>query len=358
MQYYLSLIFFSFTSWACINGSYTRYDEEHITNNELDLILGQFAHHGSSFYENEIKRTNQILKSDPNNFEARNDHAIALLKLERYKEAQTELLTLNADYPNTYKIHSNLGVLYKKMQRFNDAESHIQKALEIRPGGHMGLGDYYLKMIQWMNMNIEADQDVSVNFLGLPYSMSPEEVAASSEVNKEYLLALIKNDMNFGGTYFILGDVYYAAGNMQLAYRCYLKSKKSTIRPDYDALIMRLGLIKSHWEKQQNKGYVTAISIYNERQFNKEVSAAYDWLRQFQEKEQEAIENGRKLDFKSLLAIGPPKPKVQAIGYFHGKKDLTFNEKQSILFYSILSLLILYIICRILKEYKKNKHSL
>ena len=89
------------------------------------------------------------LKKDPEDIEARNDLAAALMKLKRYGEAETDLLRIDSEHPDRYKTHANLGVLYKKTREFAKAAAHTKKALEIKPEGHLGLGDYYLRMLEW-----------------------------------------------------------------------------------------------------------------------------------------------------------------------------------------------------------------
>ena len=99
---------------SCINTSYSRLDEVHVTKNEVDLILGQFAHHGDAFYEAEVKRTKTVLNLVPNDFKARNGLASTYIKLQCYKEAEAEFVKNEQLYPNAYETAANLGVLYKK----------------------------------------------------------------------------------------------------------------------------------------------------------------------------------------------------------------------------------------------------
>jgi hypothetical protein len=79
MKIWLSMVVVWFMS--CINTSYSRLDEVEITGNELDLILGQFAHHGERFYDNEVTRTKVLLVENENDFVARNDLASAYIYL-------------------------------------------------------------------------------------------------------------------------------------------------------------------------------------------------------------------------------------------------------------------------------------
>jgi len=214
---------------SCINTSYSRKDELSISSREMDLILGQFAHHGDAFYAAEVKRTKAVLEKAPKDFVARNDLASAYIKLKQYAVAEAEFKHNELLHPNRYETAANLGVLYKKMKRFDDAAVSIARSLEIKPEGHMGLGDYYLRMIQWLGQRDEQVKlawSEQVNFLGVEYDEGPLRVAQSPVVKKEYLLTLIKNDYAFPDVYSVLGDVYFAEKNYQYALRCYFRAER------------------------------------------------------------------------------------------------------------------------------------
>ena len=97
----------AFLCMACINTSYSRLDEIEITNSEVHLIIGQFAHHGKAFYKNEVERTRTLLAENEKSFEARNDLASAYIKLGQYKLAETEFLKNEEFYPGRYKTAAN-----------------------------------------------------------------------------------------------------------------------------------------------------------------------------------------------------------------------------------------------------------
>ena len=146
----MAFVFYGFFSqFACINTTYSRHDEKAITNDLGHLIIGAFAHHGEAFYRHEIKRCLKILETSPKDFDARNDLGAAYTKVKNYEAAVTAFTENEKLHAGRYETASNFGVLYKKMERFDLAETYIEKALEIKPGGHMGLGDYYLKMIRY-----------------------------------------------------------------------------------------------------------------------------------------------------------------------------------------------------------------
>ena len=284
---------------ACINTRYSRTDETEITTNITYLILGEFAHHGTSFYDHEVEKNLKELKDDPKDFEARNDLAAAYTKLARYNEAEKEFL-LNEEYhPGKYKTASNLGVLYKKMARYKDASAEIKKALALKPGGHMGLGDYYLRMIDWLQeypYYVSRDAIPEKNFLGIPYSAKPAEVAANKLVNRKFLETLIKNDYKFADTYVVLGDLLFHKQDFQMALRAY-KRAQNLHHPNEKVVYARIEMIHSHFRNNPREGFVLD---FRSSQVDEELISASKWLGKFQEIESSELKAGRPVDFKSL----------------------------------------------------------
>ncbi|MCF6335425.1 MAG: tetratricopeptide repeat protein, partial [Spirochaetales bacterium] len=138
---------------ACINTTYSRADETEITDQLGHLIIGAFAHHGPDFYEAEVARCQRILLKKADDFDARNDLGAAFSKLEKWKLSLETFEENERRHPGRYETASNMGVMYKKREEFELAAQFIEKALKIKPGGHMGLGDYYLKMIRWKKIH-------------------------------------------------------------------------------------------------------------------------------------------------------------------------------------------------------------
>ena len=284
---------------ACINTRYSRTDETEITTNITYLILGEFAHHGTAFYNHEVEKNLKELKTDPKSFEARNDLAAAYTKLTRYNEAEKEFL-LNEEYhPGKYKTASNLGVLYKKMARYKEASAEIKKALVLKPGGHMGLGDYYLRMIDWLQeYPYYANRELKPkkNFLGIPYSAKPAEVAANKIVNRKFLETLIKNDYKFADTYVVLGDLLFHKQDFQMALRAYKRAGKLH-HPNEEMVYARIDMVHNHFRNNPREGFVLD---FRSAQVDAEFDSASEWLKKFQEIEIAELKAGRPVDFKSL----------------------------------------------------------
>lgn len=315
---------------SCVNTSYSRWDERHIDDDLIHLILGQFPHHSLAFYEYEEVKNQKILEKKPMAFEVRNDLAVAYLKQEKWDLAIQEFKKNEELHSGKYKTAANLGVMYKKMGKYKLAAEYIQKSLQIQPEGHMGLGDYYLKMIQWLQAPSKEN-----NFLGISYEASPKENAEAA--NRQHLITLIKNDYQFPEAYLILGDILYTEKNYQLAMRAYFRaysmSRDSLVylkkfEKSMNIAFQRLQDINIHLHKQKS-----ALSVvdYNGaiNQFEKEVTSAEAWLKSFQNTENKLIEAGifptfdvtlKKMD---ALNISRP-PVIEAMSYAGFQYDMTF----------------------------------
>jgi len=217
---------------ACINTTYSPIEELQITSDETKLIMGEHPKHSEHFWYHEIKRNDRRLAANPNDVEAMNDRAVAQLKLRKYGEAEQAFLDIETRFPGRYKTASNLGVLYKKIADYDKAAEHTRKALKIKPSGHLGLGDYYQRMLEWRAKHKDGTEPEE-NFLGIPHTATPEEVAAHPLVNKEHLLTLIKADRHFADVYAVLGDVLMAEGDTPNALRAY----KRAMELDADSVV-------------------------------------------------------------------------------------------------------------------------
>ncbi|NNE91249.1 MAG: tetratricopeptide repeat protein [Verrucomicrobiales bacterium] len=281
---------------ACVNTSYSHAHEKQITGDLVEIIMGRIPSHGQTFYEAELVRTEGVLREKPADYDARVDHAVALLKLKRYERAEAELLKIATDVPGRYKTHANLGVLYKKMGRFAEAAEHTREGLKIKPEGHLGLGDYYLKMLSWRYENASTPGVAPTkNFLGLDYS-KPELVATSPEVDDEYLRTMIIADRHFADAYLVLGDYQQSLGETELAYRCYLAALRlpqETEETPIAVIEQRIADIESVWEKKARKSRWKWSSSSARTKAKLQFAADEKWLEQFHRAEKRIVTLGR-----------------------------------------------------------------
>ncbi len=293
------------TGWdmsACVNTRYSREEEKQLTGDVVKLIMGQFAHHGAAYYNDQIKTTTRELEADANNVEARNDRAVAYLKLKDYNKAEAEFLFIEAAHPNLYRTQANLGVLYKKIGQFEKAAEHLEKSFTIQPGGHLGLGDYYVRMIRWLDrLEDMRVADDPVNFLNISYSLGPKAVAESPLVNREYIETLIKADRGFADAYVVLGDLLNVAGEKELAYRAYFRARD--LGHPFSKLVKeRARDIWNEWDRQAEKrpGYIVLSERRLYEQLRKEYRAAENWLNEFEETEANLIADNVAVDFAKV----------------------------------------------------------
>ncbi len=328
---------------SCINTSYSRKHEQQITSDLPRLISGQFAVHGDAFYAQQLIWTKGLLELHPNNFDSRIDRAAALLKLQRYAEAESLLLGIEEDTPGQYKTHANLGVLYKKMGKFENAIHHTELALEIQPEGHLGLGDYYLRMLKWKLEN-PFPEAATANFLGVNYEDGSGATANSPIANEEWLKTLIISDRHYHDTYWVLGDVLFEKGDFQNALRCYYRAQAllqytpsdpgmpRSLKVGTKLLSNRIGSVHDVFEERVRMNEELVFDRNYNNQIEAEIKAANRWLSSFQQTEAELVESAVTSDFDEVKAKmekkGIAEPKYLELGVFEGK-EVDGNDRVS-----------------------------
>lgn len=343
---------------SCINTSYSRLDEIEVTGEEVDLIVGQFAHHGEAFYRHEVERTNKLLTENKRDFVARNDLASAYIKLKMYAEAEREFMTNEKHHPGRYETAANFGVLYKKMGKYALAAENIRRSLEIKPEGHMGLGDYYLRMIEWLE-KVENDPMYSKNFLGISYYDPAEGIKVNKVVNKEHLMTLIKNDYKFADVYLVLGDLFLSERDYQLALRCYYRAD-SLKHPREDIVDLRISEIENRIVSMRTEDQVVDMrSVHS--QMNEEFQAAVDWLTQYQDLEEKRLKKGEAVDFKTmkgaLVTAGIEKPKVLEAILYRGEENpgSWLGSDNLIFIFGLIVVVIAVMLCFVVDLIRKKK---
>lgn len=348
-------LFFSLgvPSLACVNTSYSRAEDSQLTSDATRIIAGHFPEHGDAFYLDQVERNTDTLQNDPRNVEARNDLAVALLKLQRFEEAEKELLQIEREDPGLYRTHANLGVLYKKTGEFAKAADHTREALRIKPEGHLGLGDYYLRMLDWRAREAAGDPGVDgVSFLGTRYDGGTIATTDNPLISKKNLLTLIKADRHFAPTYFVLGDLLFEEEDLQNAARAYLMASRilathpggveqATVEERLDELWKRWALMAS----------VSPDHILDPRyslQVEREFYDAERWLANYQQVEAELVTAGQEVDFafveEEMRRRGYPEPIYTEAGFFRGKKRGGLGESILPLIIGLVSALLIVLL--------------
>ena len=331
---------------ACVNSTYSRLDEKRVTNELAYIVMGQFAHRSTEFYRFQAKKAQTSLAEDENNFSVRNDLAVAYIKLGRYQDAEKELQKNEDLYPGKYETAANLGVLYKKKEDFSQAAKYIEKSLQIKAGGHMGLGDYYLKMCESL-----AKEDLTINFLGVSYDAEPQVNA--DVANKEYLISLIKNDYMFADAYLILGDVFFVEGEYQLAALAYGRA--------YDlgvpiSIFSKINLLRDKWHANKKAGEIVEDRHRLHRSISKPSREAQTWVTEFKRVDAELIKrNGKAASIDAVLQEmekqGIKRELPLTVGVFKGYRV----DPGAIFFWLWISVIAIIFFLIIRNRIKKNK---
>ncbi len=245
---------------ACIWDANTLRDELETRADVFDLILGQFPHHGAAYWQARLVRLESTLGEGPSQEDAAalwNDLGVAQLKLGRFDEAVASFGKVEELAPGRYETLSNLGVLEKKRGDFAAAADYTRRALAIKPEGHLGLGDHYVKMLDWRAAVAANPSTPPIHdFLGFGYvdgfpvkDLDPRQSAKlvlrvreaiakggyrdpafspsqGAEFDERRLLALIRADRTFSDAFLVLGDRLYARRSRNLAIWAWLKAKE------------------------------------------------------------------------------------------------------------------------------------
>ena len=348
---------------GCINTTYSRKDEVNICNDLAHLILGQFAHHGTAFYENEVIRNKKLLEDKKDDFEARNDLGAAYLKLGKWAAAEKVFKENEKLYPGRYKTASNLGVLYKKMGRYQEAGESIKQALQIKAGGHMGLGDYYLKMIQWLELRDSLRKGTlpDNDFIGI--SFEANVYAHAEAADRDFVITLIKNDYQFGAVYFLLGDVLQQEGKLQLALRAYNRAAYLD-EAFVDLTYSRIEDLRQYWQSNKQSDYVVELGGYHSNQLNNELNNAENWLASFQTLEAERLKQNLPVAFEHTLPAledkGISKPQIFDAIYYKGEETTSGGISTGtvviglIVIFNVIAAILFFFVRLLLKRSKKR----
>ena len=284
---------------ACAWDSDTLRDEAKQKGSLYDFITGQFPHHGAGYYRERVRRL--AAKAAPT-FEERNDLAVAYIRLERWKDAESLLQQNLAEKPEDYFTMSNLGVLEKKRGNFAASAAWISKALTIKPEGHLGLGDWYLLNLKFRVQTASVPKAKPVqNFLGEAYAdaFNPRFTTIEPAKQMDYapdrfdrLQRLLENDQTFADGFLVMGDFLANRGDLNLAYLCYKKA--STLNhPNPPEVARRIASLYSQFHMATFDGggpkayraWMQKITAQHSAEAARAFSLAEKWQAQFQETE-------------------------------------------------------------------------
>ncbi len=221
----------------------------------------------------------------------------------------------------------------------------------------MGLGDYYLKMIEWLE-KVKKDPAYDDNFLGIPYSDPAESIRVNKVVSKEYLMTLIKNDYQFADVYLVLGDVFLSERDYQLAIRCYYRALRLD-HPREDVCYLRINEVQAIIASMKTEGQVADIRSVD-RQIESEFVAAEGWLTEYQALEKRRLSSGQAVDFKTmkgaLIAEGIEKPRVVEALLYNGKEESRswYGKENAFFMIALVAVILTVVIYFLCKMSSKN----
>lgn len=267
-----------------------------------DLLVGQVPHHGEVYYRARISRLEPLVESGKATRAERNDLAVALMRVGEF-DRSGDLMKGNLESrPGEYETLSNLGVLAKKRGDYVEAVGWIEKALAIKPEGHMGLGDWYVKMLRYRARVEASGEKPEVNFLGEPleaaFDPSLEDNRWSEEKMKELfegserfqkLSNLLRNDQSFADGFLAMGDYLARVGNLHLAFVAYSRAIEIG-HANTSAIKARRRKLLRHWEAAMHRrfrGNSKRLAWWDEEVALAagRVKAGAAWLEKFQEAE-------------------------------------------------------------------------
>jgi tetratricopeptide (TPR) repeat protein len=275
--------------YPCAWDSDTLRDEAAINPGRFDILIGQFAHHGESYYRHRIKTLSVKEHLTP---AQKNDLAVAYMRVNEFQTSEDLLIEILEEYPDYYPAVSNRGVLAKKYGDLDTAIHFIEKALAINPAGHMGIGDWYLKMLRWRQAE---DRKIGSGQSFVPHwsasEMRPEDYA-------DRLFDLIRNDQTFSDGYFMLGEFLNDHNNDNLAYIAYTRAKILG-HPEPAKIEERLKNMEAQWNRNHTRlGRKTGLTQQKVIQMLK---TAEEWRRKYAQEEMNLSRKGITPSFKAMI---------------------------------------------------------
>ena len=169
----------------------------------------------------------QLLKINPDNFEAMQLLGLALYKQDKYKEAICIFEKSLKGNPNNAENHNNIGLCYSSLHKFRKAIKHAKKSINLNPNERAyrkSLATYYrgngnikksLSVFEQLLKEDNTEPDVWAN-IGSIYGENRD--LKKAEI---CLLASLKIDTNFSQANVDLAYTYHLQGRWAEAWKLY-----------------------------------------------------------------------------------------------------------------------------------------
>lgn len=147
---FISTLILSFTSFACINDSDTKFFEQQKFPGVQQLMAGDFVTHSKEFYAWRAKDRLEKIKKEPNNLAYYDDLAVSYEKSGDTPKAIETLTAMYQKAPNRYEILANLGTFYIHNKQYAKGLELLKKAIIINPDAHFGREVYQIKLVEYL----------------------------------------------------------------------------------------------------------------------------------------------------------------------------------------------------------------
>jgi len=231
-------------------------DAEYLDNGGVFTLEDVASFPGKSLEDENIERVVQA-----NRVRTYFKRAVSLAEAGKFSEAVSYNLNALELYPDSYKIHFNIGTAYSNLKKPNEAIFHLNKSLELNPGLllphkvigsvylHQGqyemAGKHYLSYLQGSPGDVEAMNTMAV--IG-------SRVGKNEEAEK-YLERAISIAPDFVEARYNLGVIQLQQKKNDEAENSFLKIL--SLQPDYPDVFYNLGLLA----EQSGEGQ-RAINLY------------------------------------------------------------------------------------------------
>jgi len=296
----VGLLLYSTFVFACEWDSDTLRDEAVANPSRFDVLVGQFAHHGIPYYQHRIEKLSA--KASLTQTE-KNDLAVAYTRVGEFEKSEKLLMELVKEDPDYYPALSNRGVLAKKQGDYETAIVYIGKALAINPEGHLGIGDWYLRMLEWLQ-KFEEDSNYDGHFLNYREDEGP---SLNREEYMDRLFALVKNAQTFADGFYVLSRELANQNDFNLAFIAMVRARDLG-HPKALAIEGEFTAENTGWMMDDElfgppSDFSNAMgteSRLNESTVRETLEIASDWREKYARRELELLEQGIDPTFAAM----------------------------------------------------------